>query len=158
MNKVKSEGSAIQKIIIEDSILILAKMDTVWDTFTHLTCWKEWNTVMRDVCSDKKCLSYGSEISCCFRPFLFPVTANIRVEEVVPYKRIVWSAKKKGFFARNEFSFQNHDTGVTVTSREAFYGTLVSFFGFLLPKKRMKTLISTFLRDLKTASENQSDK
>jgi hypothetical protein len=158
MNKVKSEVSTIQKIVIEESILILAKMDTVWDTFTRLTCWKEWNTVMMDVRSNGKCLSYGSEISCCFRPFLFPVTANIRVEEVVPYKRIVWSAKKKGCFAQNEFSFQNHNTGVTVTSREAFYGTIVSFFGFLLPKKRMKTLISTFLRDLKTASENQSVK
>ena len=100
-------------------------------------------------------MSRGVEISCSFRPFLFPVTANIRVEEVVTYKRIVWSAKKKRFFARNEFSFQNHDTGVTVTSREAFYGTLVSFLGFLLPKKRMKTLISTFLRDPKTASEHQ---
>ena len=142
-------------MVIEEFILIHAEMDTVWETFTNLTCWKEWNTVMRDVCSKEKCLSCGSEISCSFRPFLFPVIASIRVEELVPYKRIVWSAKKKGFFARNEFSFQNHDTGVTVTSREAFYGTLVSFFGFLLPKKRMKTLISTFLRDPKTASEHQ---
>ncbi len=158
MNKVKSEVSPIQKIVIEESIIILANIDTVWDTFTRLTCWKEWNTVMMDVCSNGKYLSYGSEISCCFRPFLFPVTANIRVEEVVPYKRIIWSAKKKGFFARNEFSFENHGRGVTVTSREAFYGTLVSFWGFLLPKKRMKNLILTFLSDLKAASENRSNK
>jgi len=158
MNKEKSEIAAIQRMVIEESILIHAEMDKVWKIFTNLTCWNEWNTVMSDVCSNEKCLSNESEISCCFRSFLFSVSANIIVEEVVPYKRIVWSAKKKGFFARNEFSFQNHSKGVTVTSREAFTGMLVRVFGFLLPKKRMKTLIATFLSDLKTASENHNYK
>lgn len=145
-------------MVIEESILIHAKMDKVWETFTNLTCWKEWNTIMEDVCTKEKCLSCGSEISCCFRPLVFLVKATIRIEEVKPYEHIVWSARKKGFSARNIFTFQNNKKGIIVTSRETFSGFIVMFFSFLLPKKRMRTLIQTFLKDLKTASENQSRK
>ena len=145
-------------MVIEESIFIHAKMDKVWETFTNLTCWKEWNTVMEDVCTREKCLSCGGEISCCFRPLVFLVKATIRIEEVKPYKHIVWSARKKGFYARNIFTFRNNKKGIIVTSRETFSGFIVMFFSFLLPRKRMRTLIQTFLKDLKTASENQSRK
>ncbi len=142
-------------MVIEASIRINANMDTVWDTFTDLTCWNDWNTVIRDVYSSKKCLSSGGVLSCCFRPFLLPVNVKIEVEEVIPYESIVWSAKKRGLSARNKFSFKKYNGGVKVTSRETFKGFLISFFGLFLPKKRMRTLISTFLQDLKTAAENQ---
>ena len=146
------------RMVIEESILIHAKMEKVWETFTNLTCWKEWNSVMEDICSKEKRLSSGGKISCCFRPLVFPVKATIRIEEVKPYEHIVWAAKKKGFSARNVFTFQSNDKGIIVTSRETFSGLIVTFFSFLLPKNRMRTLIQTFLNDLKTASENQSRK
>jgi len=142
-------------MVIKASIHINANMDKVWETFTDLTCWNDWNTVIRDVYSSEKSLSSGGVLKCCFRPFLLPVNVKIEVEEVVPYESIVWSAKKRGLSARNTFFFEKYKGGVTVTSRETFKGSLVSFFGFLLPKKRMRTLISTFLQDLKTAAENQ---
>jgi hypothetical protein len=141
-------------MVIEESVLINANISKVWQIFTDLTCWRDWNTVMRNVCSDGKSLSHGCDISCSFRPFLLPVKAIIRVEELKPYERIVWSAKKKGFTARNKFSFQSNEKGVLVTSREAYSGPLVKSLSFLLPKKKMRTLIKTFLRDLKTASES----
>ena len=143
-------------MVIEESVLIHAKMDKVWETFTDLTCWKDWNTVMRDVCSVEKCLSHGGKILCSFRPFLLPIKATIKLEEVKPHERIVWSAKKKGLSARNKFSFQSNEKGVTVTSRETFSGLLVKSLSFLLPKRKMRTLIKTFLGDLKTASEDSS--
>jgi hypothetical protein len=142
-------------MVIQESILIDAKMDIVWKTFTDLTCWKDWNTVMRDVSSNEKRLSCGGEISCCFRPFLLPIDVTVRVEEVILYERVVWSTQKKGFSARNEFSFQDQERGVLVTSRETFTGFLVRAFGCFLPKRRMRSLIHTFLKDLKTASEKQ---
>jgi hypothetical protein len=145
-------------MIIEESILIHAKIDKVWDTFTDLTCWKQWNTVMEDVRIRAQGLSCGEEFSCCFRPFLLPIQAKIRVEEAKPYERIVWSAQKKGFSARNIFTFQNNEKGVIVTSRDTFNGLIIRIFGFLLPQKRLRTLIQTFLKDLKTASENQRNK
>ena len=155
MYMTEKAGIIYKSMVIEESLLINAKIGKVWETFTDLTCWKDWNTVMRNFCSGEKCLSHGSEISCSFRPFLLPVKAMIRVEEVKPYERIVWSAKKKGFSARNNFSFQSNEKGVLVTSRETYSGPLVKSLSFLLPKRRMRTLIKTFLKDLKKASENK---
>ncbi len=154
----KTEASVSGGMVIEESVLINAGIDKVWKTFTDLTCWNEWNTVMGNLSSNENCLSNGAAISCCFRPFLFPVKANIRVEEVIPCKHIIWYAKKRGFLARNEFSFLNHGKGTLVTSRETFNGFFVSALGCFLPKKRMKNLITTFLKDLKTASENHLSK
>jgi hypothetical protein len=151
----KAKTPVYTNIVIEESVLINAKIDKVWETFTDITCWKDWNTVMRNVCSGEKSLSQGDEISCYFQPFLLPVKAMIRVEEVKPYERIVWSAKKKGFSARNKFSFQSSERGVVVTSRETFSGSLIRSLGFFLPKRKLRTLIKTFLKDLKKASENQ---
>ena len=145
-------------MVIEESIVIHAPLDKVWKTFTDLTCWEEWNTVMENICTGEKCLSHGAEISCSFRPFLFPVKAAIKIEEVTPYKCIVWSTQKKGFFARNIFTFQSNKKGVMVTSRENFNGLVVKVFGFLFPEKKMRTLIQTFLKNIKTASENLTDK
>jgi hypothetical protein len=144
-------------IVFEESMLINANIEKVWEIFTNLTCWKDWNTVMRNVNSDEKYLSNGGKISCSLRPFLLPVKTKIMVEEVIPHKSIVWFAKKKGFSARNKFTFQGNEKGVLVTSRETYSGLLVRSFGFILPKRKMQNLIKTFLRNLKTASENQSD-
>jgi hypothetical protein len=141
-------------MVIEESTFINADLNKVWKTFTDLTCWKDWNTVMRNVSSDEKCIATGSELRCNFRPFFFPVKAEIKVEEVIPYERIIWSARKKGFSARNRFSFQKHEKGVLVTSRENFTGFIVRVFGFFLPVKRMSSMIAAFLKDLKRASES----
>jgi hypothetical protein len=140
-------------MIIKESIKIHAPIENVWQTFTDLTRWTVWNTVMSEVDSDDTCLVHGKDIRCCFRPFLFPVKVNIKIHEVVPLNRIVWSAQKKGLYAFHEFFFEEGEKGVIVTSKETFSGVLSSGGGFLLPEKRMRELTKTFLKDLKKASE-----
>jgi hypothetical protein len=141
-------------IVIEESVLIHASINKVWEIFSNLTCWKNWNTVMKNVCSNETRLCQRSKISCSFQPFFIPIKAIIHVEEVIPHNRVVWSAKKKGFFARNKFIFHSHENRVLVTSRETYGGPLVRSLGFLFPKSKMRTLIKTFLKDLKKASES----
>ena len=140
-------------MIIRELITIHATMEKVWNTFTDLTRWTEWNTVMSDVVCDDKCLVNGKDIRCCFRPFLFPVKVNMKIHEVVLFDRVVWSAQKKGLFAFHEFFFEEGEKGVLVTSKETFSGVLSSGGGFLLPENRMRSLTKTFLKDLKKASE-----
>lgn len=140
-------------MLIKETIKIQATMEKVWNTFTDLTRWNEWNTVMSDVVCDDKCLLNGKDITCCFRPFLFPVRVNIKIHEVVPFQLVAWSAQKKGLFAFHEFFFHKEENGVTVTSKETFSGVLSGAAGFLLPMKRMRELTKTFLKDLKKASE-----
>jgi len=79
---------------------------------------------------------------------------RIKVEEIVPYERIVWSARKKGLFALHEFFFQKNERGIQVTSKETFSGLLAGASGFLLPEKSMRSLTKTFLKDLKNAAES----
>lgn len=140
-------------MIIKESIHINAPMEKVWQTFTDLTRWTEWNTVMSDVVCDDRCLIKGKDIICCFRPFLFPVKVNIRIHEVVPFDRVVWTAQKKGLFAFHEFFFHEEGNGVLVTSKETFSGVLSSAGGILLPEKKIRDLTKTFLKDLKKALE-----
>jgi hypothetical protein len=140
-------------MLIEEAIIIYAPIEKVWNTFTDLTCWMQWNTVIRNVRSEERCLSNGKEVKCCLRPYLFPIKVNLRVEEVIPFERITWSARKKGLYARHEFIFGKKDNSVLVTSREAFTGLLSKVSGAFLPKKKMQALTLRFLKDLKQASE-----
>ena len=140
-------------MIIKESITIYSTVEKVWNTFTDLTRWTQWNTVMSDVVCDDTCLVNGKNIACCFRPFLFPINVKIKIQEIIPFNRIVWSAQKKGLFAFHEFFFQEGEKGVLVTSKETLSGLLTSAGGFLLPEKRMRSLTKIFLKDLKKASE-----
>jgi len=140
-------------MLIKEVIAIHAPIEKVWNTFTDLTCWMQWNTVIRNVRSEERCLSSGKEVTCCLYPFLFPVTVNLRIEELIPHELIVWSARKKGLYARHEFIFEKNNNSVLVTSREAFTGLLSKASGALLPKRRMQALTIRFLKDLKKASE-----
>lgn len=141
-------------MVIEERILISADLEKTWKVFTDITCWNNWNSVIRDACCDDQCLDHRTVITCCFRPFSFPIKARIEVEKVIPDEYVAWSVRKKGFLAYHEFLFQRQGKGILVTSKETFSGLLVSLFKFLLPRKRMHTLASTFLSDLKMASES----
>ena len=140
-------------MLIKEIIAIHAPIEKVWNTFTDLTCWRQWNTVIRNVRSEERCLSNGKEVKCSLYPFLFPITVNLRIEELIPHELIVWSARKKGLYARHEFIFEKKDNSVLVTSRETFAGLLSSASGAFLPKRKMQALTIRFLKDLKKASE-----
>jgi len=140
-------------MLIEEVITIHAPIEQVWNTFTDLTCWMQWNTVIRNVRSEERCLSNGKEVKCCLRPYIFPIKVKLKVEELIPFELITWSAKKKGLYARHEFIFEKQDSSVLVTSRETFAGLLSKASGAFLPKRKMQALTLRFLKDLKKASE-----
>jgi hypothetical protein len=140
-------------MIIKESITINSTIEKVWETFTDLACWINWNTVIKDVQSKERLLMNGRSLKCTFRPFLFPIQVKIKIEDIAPYEHIIWIAKKKGLAARHEFIFQNSENGIQVISRETFTGLFVTGAGFLLPVRRMRTLTKLFLKDLKKAVE-----
>ena len=146
-------------MIIKESIDINASLKRVWETFTDLTEWKSWNSVMKGIRSQGKYLTDVKDIECRFQPFffVFPISVRIKIEEIVPYERVVWSAQKKGLFAFHEFFFHATEQGILVTSKETFTGMLAGASGFLLPVGRMRSLTRTFLGDLKKAAESQPE-
>jgi uncharacterized protein YndB with AHSA1/START domain len=138
---------------IKESIVIHSSVQKVWQTFTDIAGWSDWNTVMRDVRAKEKNLSEGSDLKCNFCPFLFPMEMLIRIEKVIPCERIVWSVKKSGLSARHDFIFLRDKRGILVVSEETFTGFITKVLGVRVAVKRIQGLTKHFLQDLKKASE-----
>lgn len=141
-------------MLIEESVVIHAPLQKVWDTFTDITCWKDWNTVLKNVSPEKtEILAEGGKVRFCIYPFHFPVYFEPKIEEVIPLKRVVWSSGKFGITARHEFIFRQAGNGVVVLSRESFKGLSLKTLRFLFPRSRLVELTVAFLKDLKVAAE-----
>jgi uncharacterized protein YndB with AHSA1/START domain len=141
-------------MVIEESIVIHAPIDKVWETFTDVSCWKNWTSVLENVTNfGNERLSAEKRFTWCIRPFVFPVYFEPVVEEVVPHERIVWSAQKYGIAARHEFTFQQEGHGVRLLSREEFNGPPLVFSAVLLSRWKLTELTRLFLRDIQGAAE-----
>jgi len=141
-------------MVIEESILINAPVDAVWKHFTDLTCWVNWNSILRDVTTEHDSIQKGGTFSCSIRPFVFPVSFESFIEEVVPYERVVWSGSKYGIFARHEFFFRGVEGQVQVISREEFKGITIENMKFIFPAGRIRELTKSMMKDLKKAAES----
>ncbi len=129
-------------------------MRKVWETFTDLTCWDNWSTVLKNASNDKaEVLTEGGKVRFCIYPFKFPVYFEPVIEEIIPNKKIVWSSGKFGIVARHEFIFKPLENGVRVVSKEFFRGISLKTMSFLFPRSRLKELTVAFLKDLKKAAE-----
>lgn len=144
-------------MIIEHSIHINADIGTVWDIFTDLTCWRDWNGVIRDVSSDHEKLTEGKQFRFCLRPFDLPVYIEPVVDELIPGQKVAWSGKKHGIRARHEFIFFPEQNGVTLTSREEFRLNPVSRLYFRITMKKLHRMSVEMLQQLKDASEEARD-
>ena len=140
-------------MVIEESVSINASVEKVWQTFTDLTCWANWNSVLKDVATGHSSFQRGDTFTCSIRPFVFPVKFESLIEEVVPYERVVWSGSKYGIFARHVFIFRKTGDLVQVLSTETFKGITIENLKFIFPGWRIRELTQSLLRDLKKASE-----
>jgi hypothetical protein len=141
-------------MVIGDSIVIHAPLAAVWETFTDVSNWKDWNSVLANY-SDvgNSCLSPENRCTWCIRPFAIPVYFEPVIEEIVPYERIVWRAKKFGIAARHEFFFKQEDSSVRLESREAFAKSAPLYFVAFVFRFKLEALTHTFLSDVKKAAE-----
>ncbi len=140
-------------MLIEETINITAPLERVWDVFLNLTCWADWNTILTNVSSAETCLIEGSKFSCCIRPYAFSIYFQPKVIEVIPNKKIVWTGRKYGVSSLHEFFFDETPDGSLIRSRENFSGLPIRVGGFLFPRKKLTALTTSFLEDLKQASE-----
>jgi len=140
-------------MIIEETINITASLERVWEVFMNLTCWADWNTILTNVSSAETCLTEGGKFSCCIRPYAFPVYFHPKVVEVIPKKKIVWTGRKYGISSLHEFFFEETSDGAIIKSRETFWGLPIRLGRVVFPKQKLRALTTSFLDDLKRASE-----
>ena len=141
---------------VEESVLIDAPIDRVWKTFTDLSCWEEWNSILQDVRSQNDRLAEpGDRFTCKVRPFSFRIEFESEIEEVVPHRRVVWRGERFGITGRHSFEFSEEEGGrVRVTSREGFNGPTTAVAGLLFPWKRIREMTRSLLESLKYEAES----
>jgi uncharacterized protein YndB with AHSA1/START domain len=140
---------------IEESIIIGASLERVWDVFTDLPAWRRWNTVVRNISPADAAVREGYRFRCSISPFVLPIFFDIVIEEVVPNERIVWTASQFGVYAWHEFIFSEVPDGVLVRSREWLQGPTVAVMGLGFPDWKLKELIRSLLLEFKKAAEER---
>lgn len=142
-------------MVIEQSVTIHATIKKVWETFIDLTCWVDWNTVLKDIkCEGDACIMEGKSFSCRVAPYSVPMSFTATIEEVIPQKKVVWTARKLGIFAHHEFTFETLDQHVHVASREVLSGLPVFVPKLFFPKTEMSAMTQRLLWDLKETAES----
>lgn len=140
-------------MLVEESVIIDAPLQKVWDTFTDLTCWADWNTVLKDVSPPSSHMEKGSSFTCSIRPFLFPIHIKPKIEEVIPLEKVVWTGKKYGVTSRHEFQFSKTPEGVRVTSTEELDGSPGGKLGIMFTHGKVTEMTKKLLKDLKEEAE-----
>lgn len=142
-------------MVIKAEIEINAPLRVVWQTFSRMEDWDEWNTACRSCCfiSGDENLPVGTCFSFVIRPLVFPIKVQPRIVKCDPGREVVWEGGKMGIHASHTWQFREQDGRVKLLSVEHFKGPMV-WVGYLLRvPKRLHRLTIVFLQTLKTASE-----
>ncbi|MCU0597837.1 MAG: SRPBCC family protein [Desulfobacterales bacterium] len=143
-------------MIIAASIKINAPLSTVWDVFTDIRNWKEWNPVCRE-CR----LEEGDAMACgaCFSFELNPMILSIRIKAVIdqfePGKQVVWSGSRLGIDATHTFTFIENDGHVLLKSEESFSGPLLFLARLIGIPSRLHQLSNRLLESIKQQAESR---
>jgi hypothetical protein len=141
-------------MIIEESIEIRAPLPVVWDVFSRLESWGEWNSVCRGCCLIQ---GEGMQAGACFTftlsPYFLPIKIMPRITRCEPGREVVWEGERFGVRARHRFSFQERGGLVFVQSHEEFVGPLLWLSRLLFVPSKLHRLSSKLLREIKAQAE-----
>ena len=143
-------------MIISTSININASIDTVWEVFSDIHNWQEWNPVCRE-CR----LEQGDAMACgtCFSFELNPLILSIRIKAVIeqfePKKKVVWSGSRLGIHATHVFTFEEKESYVVLKSEEFFSGPLLFLARLIGIPSRLHQLSNRLLESIKQQAESR---
>jgi hypothetical protein len=141
-------------MIIEATIQINAPLQRVWDVFSDISNWGDWNPVCRECRFETgNALVKGSCISFELTPVIFPMRIAPEVGHCEPGKKVVWSGSKMGIHAEHEFFFEENDNGVELKSIEHFKGPMLFFAKLLFLPSRLHGLTIRLLDAIKEKAE-----
>jgi hypothetical protein len=143
-------------MIIEGTIQINASLQRVWDVFSDISNWGEWNPVCRECQFETgNALVKGACISFELNPVVLPIRISPVVNQCEPGKKLVWSGSRFGIHAVHEFYFEENENGVKLTSIEHFKGPMLIFAKMLFLPSRLHALTIRLLNAIKKEAEAQ---
>jgi hypothetical protein len=141
-------------MIISEKILIDATLSRVWQVFTNLSAWGQWNSVCQDCCLlSGEALAAGTCFSFKLRPYYLPIKINLHVTRCDPRREIVWEGERLGVRGVHRFEFREEDGQVLLTSIEHFSGPLFFLSRLVLAPHRLHQLSRELLHEVKRAAE-----
>jgi len=139
---------------IKESITIYAPVKTVWQVFTKLERWDDWNTVCQECrLEDGDVMEEGACISFELRPLLFPLRIKPVIEVYKAEESVTWSGSKWGIHARHTFSFYPVNGRTRLESLESFSGPLLWAATLTGVHRRLHDLTRRLLWAIKAEAE-----
>lgn len=141
-------------MVIRKEVLIDAPLSVVWNVFSRMEDWRQWNQVCRNCCYLE-----GNEMALdtCFSfeiaPLFFPMRVKPRITKCEPGREVVWTGGRLGVQAEHTFLFSEKNGRVSVLSEEAFKGPLLVFGRLLRVPQRLHRLTEEFMDAIKRQAE-----
>jgi hypothetical protein len=121
-----------------------------WRILADVGNWPRWNPSVRRVDFSAP-ITPGRE----FRWLADGISIVSRLEELSPFRRLVWSGRAPGIRAVHVWSFKESDTSTCVRTKESFEGLLPRLFAKPL-RYLLKRSLQQGLLALKTEAERQT--
>ena len=143
-------------MIIRETVVIDAPIETVWEVFSDIEHWTDWNPVCRecrfetgDTVAEGACISFE------LNPLALPMRIAPVVTDCNPGRSVTWTGEKLGVHAKHTFNFEPAESQVRLESIETFSGFMLWPARLIGVPKRLHELTRQLLFAIKTASETR---
>lgn len=143
-------------MIIREDIEIYAPLPVVWQVFSCVGDWENWNSVCQS-CQyvEGSEMSEGACISFVLRPFALPIRISPKITKCIPSREVVWEGERLGISAEHTFAFREEKDKVILLSIEKFRGPLIWLSRLILVPSRLHRLTKQLLITIKKEAERQ---
>lgn len=142
-------------MIIRTHITIAAPREVVWEIFSDMENWRDWNAVCRKCRYESgSTMAVDSCFSFSIKPLFFPLRVSPRIIRCQPGHEIVWQGGRFGIQAEHLFQFNPVQAGIQIVSEERFKGFLLPALKILGVPRRLHRLTESFLHALKQQAES----
>lgn len=141
-------------MVIREEIEIVAPLAIVWNVFSRLEEWDDWNTACQSChLVEGEEMAEGACFSFVVRPFTLPIKVKPRITDCQPGEKVVWEGKRIGIHAVHTWIFREANGSVTLTSSESFSGPLIWLARLIMVPRRLHSLTKQLLASVKQEAE-----
>jgi len=137
-------------VITRDEIQIKASLDTVWNLFTNISAWPDWNKEIESA-SLQTPLTVGS----IFQWSTAGLNITSTIGELIPKELVAWSGLVQGIMGIHVWNFSVVEDRVLVKTEESWDGEPVRLQVDFL-QQALDQSIRSWLESLKCAAESQA--
>jgi uncharacterized membrane protein len=137
-------------VITRDEIVIKAPLGTVWNLFTNINAWPQWNKEI-----ESASLQGPLDVGAVFHWSTAGMIIASTISELIPQQRIAWSGLVQGIMGIHVWRFTEVEDGVLVQTEESWDGEPVRLQVDFLQQALDKS-IRSWLESLKRAVESRA--